>query len=110
MPGQLELIELIDDELLKLNKLEENTEKSAKSFVEDLNRLSSPYSQIRKSGYTHLVRSFSYKKNKNEFEVGWGKYYGPFLEKGTKNTKAIPHLEPLFKKNEEKYLKIMKGE
>lgn len=110
MFGQLELIDLIEDEISKVNNSENNMEQAAKQFVEDLNRLPSPYSNIKKSGYTHLVRSFSYQKNKNEIEVGWGKYYGPMVEKGTTKRKAIPHLVPLFSKNEEKYLKIMKGE
>lgn len=105
--GQISLIKELEDEIKKADKVEEKLERAAKLFVSDLNRLATPYSNIRKSGYTHLVRSFSYKKNNDEYEVGWGKYYGPMVEKGTTKMSSQPHLEPLYKTNEEKYTQIL---
>lgn len=109
MYGQQDLMNLLDDEIKKVEITTSKLELAAKSFVEDLNRLPAPYSDIRKSGYTHLVRCFSYKKNNNEVEVGWGKYYGPMLEKGTKKMTAQPHMEKLYRKNENKYTQILLG-
>lgn len=59
------------------------------------------------SGYTHLVDSFSYKRDKTGIDVGWGKYYGPMLEHGTKKMSAKAHLKPLFEQNKERYYKKM---
>jgi len=79
----------------------------AKEFVSDLLKLPKPMSKIRKAGYTHLVRSFAYKRKDKEIEAGWGKYYGPMLEHGTKNMNPQPHIYPLWEKNKEKYYKTM---
>ena len=45
--------------------------------------------------------------NKDEVEVGWGKYYGPMVEHGTEKMDANPHVYPLWDKNKEKYYKTM---
>lgn len=82
-------------------------ETGAKEFVNDLNRLPKPMSKIRRGGYTHLVRSFAYRKKNKEIEVGWGKYYGPMVEHGTKKMDANPHVYPLWDRNKEKYYKTM---
>lgn len=87
-------------------------EVGAKEFVTDLLKLPKPISQIRKSGYTHLINTFAYRRAKNkEIEVGWGKYYGPMVErgsdrrtkKGMKRISGKPHLEPLWNTNKNKY-------
>ena len=82
-------------------------EEGVKEFVGDLLKLPKPMSEIKKAGYTHLVRSFTYRKKKSEIEVGWGKYYGPMIENGTKNMNAQPHVYPLWDKQKEKYYKTM---
>ncbi|MGN1302423.1 MAG: hypothetical protein ACI4VO_02065 [Clostridia bacterium] len=82
-------------------------EVGAKEFVNDLLKLPKPMSKIKKAGYTHLIRSFAYKKRKNEVEVGWGKYYGPMVEHGTNKMDENPHVYPLWDKNKEKYYKTM---
>ena len=82
-------------------------ESGAKEFIGDALKLPKPMSIIRKAGYTHIVRSFAYKRKKQEVEAGWGKYYGPMLENGTVNMNPQPHLYPLWEKNKEKYYKKM---
>ena len=82
-------------------------ESGAKEFVSDLLKLPKPISQIKKAGYTHLINTFAYRKKEQEIETGWGKYYGPMVEHGTKNMDANPHIYPLWDKNKEKYYKIM---
>lgn len=82
-------------------------EEGAKEFVNDALKLPKPISKIRKVGYTHLVRSFAYKKKQKEIEAGWGKYYGPMVEHGTVNMDANAHLYPLLDRNKEKYYKTM---
>lgn len=79
----------------------------AKAFVIDLKKLTKPMSQIRKSNYTHLIRTFTYESNEKEVVVGWGKYYGRMVENGTNKMVARQHLKPVFEKNKEKYYKKM---
>lgn len=82
-------------------------ETGAKEFVGDLLKLPKPISKIRKSGYTHLIKCFAYKKKNKEVEAGWGKYYGPILEHGTVKMNAQEHLYPVWDRNKEKYYKKM---
>lgn len=101
----------LEEELTQLiNNVEDTSEIleiGAKEFVKDLLKLPKPISSIRRSGYTHLVDSFSYRKKNNEIEVGWGKYYGRMVEEGTKKNSPHPHLVPLFERNKNKYYKDM---
>lgn len=82
-------------------------QKGADRFVADLDKLSKPYSQIHKAGYTHLIDTFSSRKAKKQVEVGWGKYYGPIVEKGSRLMKANPHMHPVFEKNANHYYRTM---
>lgn len=82
-------------------------EEGAKEFVNDLLRLPKPRRKVTAPGYTHLVDSFSYKRDKTGIDVGWGKYYGPMLEHGTQKMSAKAHLKPLFEQKKEKYYKKM---
>lgn len=82
-------------------------ETGAKEFVGDLLKLPKPISKIRKSGYTHLIKCFEYKKKNKEVEAGWGKYYGPILEHGSVKMNAQEHLFPVWDRNKEKYYKKM---
>lgn len=77
-------------------------EYGASEFVKILLKLPKPRSRIMASGYTHLVDSFSYKRNGSEVEVGWGKYYGSILEKG-----KAPHLMNAWGNNKEKIYQLM---
>lgn len=82
-------------------------EAGAKEFVSDLLKLPKPRSEVRKAGYTHLVNTFAMERANGEIEVGWGKYYGPMVEHGTKKMAAKAHLKPLFERNKEKYYRKM---
>ena len=87
----------------------EEEEKIAQDFVKDLLKLPSPKSKISKSGYTHLISTFSYRKKATEIEIGWGKYYGPMVEKGTiKMISSHPHLVPLWNRNSKRYIESFK--
>lgn len=77
-------------------------------YVSDLLRLPKPISQIRKGGYTHLVNTFSSKREDGVIKVGWGKYYGRFVEKGTRKMSAQPHLVPLWEQNQARYVEAMR--
>lgn len=92
----LKKYEVSDEEVLK------SMEQGAKEMCMDLRKLPRPRSNIRKAGYTHLLETFTYKKNKKEIEVGWGKYYGPMVENGTVRASASPHVKPYFKANQNK--------
>lgn len=102
-----DLTDIIDNYIKGAENAMEGIEEGAKEFVNDALKLPKPMSKIKKTGYTHLVRSFAYRKKQTEIEAGWGKYYGPIVERGTKNMDANPHMYPLWDKNKEKYYKAM---
>ena len=80
----------------------------AEQLARDVRALPKPRSQIRKSGYAHLLDTVSARKGKNgEVEVGWGKYYGPMVEAGTRKMNAQPHLRGQFKKDPNKYYNLI---
>lgn len=58
-------------------------------------------------GRTHMLDSVTTKRRGEEIEVGWGKYYGPFVENGTRKMGAQPHMKPTFNRNKEKYYRKM---
>ena len=105
--GFLELAEELEKSIKKAEQSEKILEIGAKEFTEDLRKLPKPISQIRKSGYTHLINTFSYRKKGKEYEVGWGKYYGPMVENGTVKMAARPHLKPCWERNKERYYSKM---
>lgn len=101
-----------DDFSNMLEKYMENTdmdnvlkvlESGAEALVQDVRTLPRPRSQRSGGGWTHLLDTVTQKKNGEEVEVGWGKYYGVFLEKGTRKMSAQPHLATTFERNKEKY-------
>lgn len=104
-----ELAKYLDECSAKMDdaNIERVLETGASQFTDDLLKLPSPISKIKHPGYTHLVNTFSYQKNKGQVEVGWGKYYGRMVESGTNKTKAHSHLNPLFEKNKDKYYTTM---
>ena len=82
-------------------------ETGAKEFVNDLLKLPKPRSEVKKPGYTHLINTFAMERARGVIKVGWGKYYGPMVERGTKKVAARAHLKPLFEQNKEKYYRKM---
>ena len=101
--GILELRNELDKIIQKAEEPENIIEIGVKEFVKDLKKLPKPISKIKRSGYTHLIDTFSYRKRRKEFEAGWGKYYGPLVEGGTVKMGSRPHLKPCFERNKEKY-------
>lgn len=95
------------ERLTNENAVTEVLQQGADDFVRDLKALPQPKSKVMKGGYTHLIHTFASEKQGHEIEVGWGKYYGPMVERGTKRMTARPHLVPLFNSNKEKYYKKM---
>lgn len=105
--GFQDLVDILENYAKGADNFIDVLETGAKEFVNDLLKIPKPMSKIRKAGYTHLVRSFAYRKKKDEIEIGWGKYYGPMVEHGTKKMDENPHVYPLWDKNKEKYYKTM---
>ncbi|MBR3002854.1 MAG: hypothetical protein IKF38_04775 [Clostridia bacterium] len=105
--GFEDLSKMLEKYMDKVENVVEVLEVGAKALVNDALKLPKPMSRIRKSGYTHLVHSFAYRKKEKEIEAGWGKYYGPMLENGTKKMNPHPHLNPLWERHKEKYYKLM---
>lgn len=101
-----ELAKLLEGFSLTNEKVLDALEAGAKQLVEDVRKLPRPRSRVNKS--THLLDTMTYKREKGEIEVGWGKYYGPMVEKGTCKMKASPHLRTTFQTNQKKYYETMK--
>ena len=82
-------------------------EETAEMFVQDIRKLPKPRSAITASGYTHLLDTVTYRRNKSEIEVGWGKYYGPMVDRGTRKMRGTPHIKPTFQSNQDKYFRAI---
>lgn len=107
--GLLDFSKALEEYAKVSDNVMEEEEKIAQDFVKDLLKLPSPKSKISKSGYTHLISTFSYRKKATEIEIGWGKYYGPMVEKGTiKMISSHPHLVPLWNRNSKRYIESLK--
>lgn len=78
------------------------------TFVNDLRALPRPKSRISAGGYTHMVDSFTSERSGLGVRVGWGKYYGRFVEYGTRKMDAQPHLIPTYNRNQEKYVQMIR--
>lgn len=74
-------------------------------LAEDVRRLPSP--RTNRTGYTHMLDSVAAEKKGAVVYVGWGRYYGRFVEEGTTKMRAQPHLIPTWDANREKYYKAM---
>lgn len=79
----------------------------ANAFLTDLKKLPSPRSNINKAGYSHLIDTFASRREGEDILIGWGKYYGPILEAGSKKMRAHPHFKPLWRRNADRYYKLM---
>lgn len=78
------------------------------ALAEDIRKLPSPRS--KRTGYTHMLDSVQAQQAKSGgvvVEVGWGRYYGLFVERGTTKMRAQPHLHPTWNNNKDKYYKLM---
>lgn len=104
--GFLELEKDFLEIMKALNSPQETLEKTAEEFVKDLLKLPKPKSKIRSPKHTHLVDSFAHSRHKSgSVTIGWGRYYGRMVETGTVKMSAQPHLIPMWRRNESKYVK-----
>lgn len=88
------------------NKVAEIVKAAADEYVNDVRALPKPRRAIG-GGYTHMLDSVAAQRDGTSYLVGWGKYYGPFVEKGTRKMSAQPHLRPTWDANADKYTRIM---
>lgn len=76
------------------------------ALAEDVHRLPKP--RRRGAGYTHMLDSVvAAPSGKDAVLVSWGRYYGKFVEHGTKKMGAQPHLIPTWEQNKDRYYKLM---
>lgn len=76
-------------------------EDGVKEFAEIMHKLPKPRSQINKPGYTHMLDTILTERTSKDVVVGWGKYYGRFVEDGTHRMSAQPHMKPAWEQNKE---------
>ena len=77
----------------------------ADALVDDVRALPSPRSA--RGHPTHMLDTITSRVMSAHVEVGWGAYYGLFLENGTKHMSAQPHLKPTWEANKERYQQLM---
>lgn len=105
--GLMELEQTFKELIKRADNMMEVLQEGADSFVADLKKLPSPRSNISKSGYTHLLDTFTSEQDKDQVLIGWGKYYGPIVERGSVKMRARPHFKSTFKRNAGKYYQLM---
>ena len=106
--GFEELQQLLIEEARKVDKenLKQALLAGATELASDANKLPKPISRINSPGYTHLLSSISARMmegNAVGAEVGWGKFYGRMVEKGTRKMAPRAHLIPMFERNANNY-------
>ena len=86
------------------------TQAAGDALAEDVRALPAPRSSLG-GAHTHLLDTVTWEPGEHgDTLIGWGRYYGRMVESGTRNMQAQPHLLPTWKKNERKYLAIMRDE
>lgn len=79
---------------------------AGEALADDVHRLPKP--RRRSAGYTHMLDSVAAAPSgKDAVLVSWGRYYGKFVEYGTKKMGAQPHLIPTWERNKDRYYKLM---
>lgn len=106
--GFEELQQLLIEEARKVDKenLKQALLAGASELASDANKLPKPISRINSPGYTHLLASISARMMQGGAtgaKVGWGKFYGRMVEKGTSKMSPRAHLIPLFERNAKNY-------
>ena len=88
------------------NNIAEVLMTAGEALAEDVHRLPKP--RRRGAGYTHMLDSVApAQSGKDAVLVSWGRYYGKFVEYGTKKMDAQPHLIPTWEQNKDRYYKLM---
>lgn len=88
------------------NHVSEVLMQAGEALAEDVHRLPKP--RRRGAGYTHMLDSVTAAPSgKDAVLVSWGRYYGKFVEHGTKKMGAQPHLIPTWEQNKDRYYKMM---
>lgn len=88
------------------NHVSEVLMQAGEALAEDVHRLPKP--RRRGAGYTHMLDSVTAAPSgKDAVLVSWGRYYGKFVEHGTKKMSAQPHLMPEWERNKDRYYKMM---
>ena len=88
------------------NHVSEVLMQAGEALADDVHRLPKP--RRRGAGYTHMLDSVTAAPSgKDAVLVSWGRYYGKFVEHGTKKMSAQPHLMPEWERNKDRYYKMM---
>ena len=88
------------------NHVSEVLMQAGEALADDVHRLPKP--RRRGAGYTHMLDSVTAAPSgKDAVLVSWGRYYGKFVEHGTKKMRAQPHMTPEWERNKERYYKMM---
>ena len=88
-------------------KLAEILIEGGNAFAEDVRKLPKPRRTV--SSATHMLDTVRATPKGNVVQIGWGAYYGPFVERGTRKMRAQPHLVPMWERNKEHYYKLMQA-
>lgn len=75
------------------------------ALAEDVRKLPRPRRAV--AGVTHMLDTVTATPKGSAVQVGWGAYYGAFVERGTTKMRAQPHLVQTWDQNKERYYKLM---
>ena len=79
---------------------------AGETLAVEVHRLPKP--RRRGAGYTHMLDSVAAAPSgKDAVLVSWGRYYGRFVEHGTKKMQAQPHLIPTWEQNKDRFYRMM---
>lgn len=100
----------LSDLIAKIDDKATAIEIVATEFVTDIKKQPKPRSKINVPGYTHLIDTVSYRREKTgAVAVGWGKYYGRMVEDGTVRMRGTPHMKTVWERNKLKYVNGLKS-
>lgn len=88
-------------------KLGQVLKTGADDFISDVRALPKPRSRVTSPRHTHMLDTMDSKEENGRILIGWGVYYGPILEHGSKKMQPHMHLHPTWEGNKEKYYKTM---
>ena len=77
------------------------------ALAADVRRLPKP--RRTGGGYTHMLDSVHAVADGATVKVGWGQYYGYFVEHGTRKMQAQPHLISSWNQNRDRYVDLMRS-
>lgn len=81
----------------------------AQALADDVHKLPKPRRKVASGGYAHMLDEVTAQAKGAKAQVGWpnDKFYGYFVEIGTKKMPKQPHIGPTWQRNKNRYYSLM---